>query len=161
MTATIGVLCDLNHKTQRGNIILSSDELITYSSSGVPVSSNGHGHKIYDLPCGFYVAIADDISRSHQVVSFLHHRLKELKLRRSDTHTTDTVKLALAASGIQETASARMKTALNARKKPIFWRIWHNAKLFSLPSEGAARISGLHGADRYGGLDQRRIAGTA
>jgi|SRR5580698_1212845 hypothetical protein len=70
MTSIIGLMVDTDDKAQTGNILLSADELITYSSDGVPFSSNRHGSKIYDLPCGFYVAIADDINRSHQVVSF-------------------------------------------------------------------------------------------
>lgn len=96
MTSIIGLLADTDDKMQTGNILLSADELITYSSCGVPISSNRHGGKIYDLPCGFYVAIADDISRSHQVVSFLYNRMGELGIKPGHASTTDLVKLALA-----------------------------------------------------------------
>jgi len=96
MTSIIGLLADTDHKMQVGNILISADELITYSSGGIPVSSNRHGGKIYDLPCGFYVAIADDISRSHQVVSFLYDRMGKLGVIPGHASTTDLVKLALA-----------------------------------------------------------------
>ncbi len=96
MTSIIGLLADTDDKKQVGNILISADELITYSSGGVPISSNRHGGKIYDLPCGFYVAIADDISRSHQVVSFLYNRMGELGITPGHPRTTDLVKLALA-----------------------------------------------------------------
>ena len=96
MTSIMGLLADTDHKMQVGNILLSADELITYSSGGIPISSNRNGGKIYDLPCGFYVAIADDISRSHQVVSFLYNRMGELGVISGHASTTDLVKLALA-----------------------------------------------------------------
>lgn len=96
MTATVGILCDCNHNNNRGNILLCADHLITYSSNGVPVSSNANGTKIYDLPLGFFVAIADDISRSHQVVSFLHDRIIRLGITSGSPSTTDKIKLALA-----------------------------------------------------------------
>jgi hypothetical protein len=96
MTAIIGVLCDCNFEAQSGNIILSADKLITYSSEGIPVSSNNQGGKIYDLPNGFYAAIADDISRSHQIVSFLHTRMRRSNIEQNANSTVDLVKLALA-----------------------------------------------------------------
>jgi hypothetical protein len=96
MTAIIGLACDCNFTSQKGNILLCADQLVSYSASGVPVSSNAHGSKMYDLPCGFFVAIADDISRSHQVVSFLHNKITELGISPESKETTDRVKLALA-----------------------------------------------------------------
>jgi len=96
MTAIIGLACDCNHTSQTGNIILCADQLISYSSGGIPISSNAHGSKMFDLPCGFFVAIADDISRSHQVVSFLYNRMLELGISPDSKDATDKVKLALA-----------------------------------------------------------------
>lgn len=95
MTAILGLGCDYNHASQTGNIILCADELVSYSSDGIPISSNAHGSKMYDLPCGFFVVIADDISRSHQVVSYLHNRMRELGVQPESRETTDMVKLAL------------------------------------------------------------------
>ncbi|MBZ5697505.1 MAG: hypothetical protein LAN18_03045 [Acidobacteriia bacterium] len=96
MTAIIGLLADTDHKAQTGNILICADELITYSLNGIPVSSNRHGGKLYDLPCGFYVAIADDISRSHQVVSFLYDRMGKLGITPGHPSTADLIRLALA-----------------------------------------------------------------
>lgn len=95
MTATIGLLSDCNFTTQRGNILLSADELITYTAGGAPVSSNRNGSKLYDLPCGFFVTIADDISRSHQVVSYLYNRMSERGVTVGGKQTTDLVKKCL------------------------------------------------------------------
>lgn len=78
MTVTIAALCGARHAAQAGNFIMCADRLISYSSEDAPISGNPSGTKIYDLPCGFYVAIADDISRSHQVVSYLWNEMKDL-----------------------------------------------------------------------------------
>jgi hypothetical protein len=91
MTVTIAALCDADHKVQSANIIMCADTLISYCHAGVPISSNLGGTKLYDLPHGFYVAISDDISRSHQVVSFLYHEMEGMKRIPS----VDFVKLAL------------------------------------------------------------------
>jgi hypothetical protein len=93
MTVTIGAICDANHQTQTGNVILDADTLISFTSAGTPVSSNVGGTKIYDLPHGFYVAIADDISRSHQVVSFLYNEIENLNP--ADPRLVDLIKLAV------------------------------------------------------------------
>lgn len=93
MTVTITVLCGGSHAAQTANIIMCADTLVTYCAAGVPASSNQNGTKIYDLPCGFFVAIADDISRSHQVVSYLQKQME--KLKPSDPRLTDLVKLAI------------------------------------------------------------------
>jgi hypothetical protein len=71
MTVTIAAICDSNHATQQANIIMCADTMVTYCASGTPLSANQSGTKIFDLPCGFFAALADDISRSHQVESYL------------------------------------------------------------------------------------------
>jgi hypothetical protein len=86
-------MCGASSSLQRANIVLCADKLISFCAGGVPVSSNPNGSKIFDLPCGFYVAIADDISRSHQVVSYLHDRMKDIT--RDSPRIVDQVKLAL------------------------------------------------------------------
>jgi hypothetical protein len=72
---------------------MCADTLITFCSSGVPVSANQDGTKIYDLPHGFYVAISDDISRSHQVVSHLYREMEQFD--GSDPRILDLTKLAI------------------------------------------------------------------
>lgn len=93
MTVTITVLAGADHANQSGSFIMCADTLITYCADGVPLSANQEGTKLYDLPHGFYVAIADDISRSHQVVSFLYHQMGSLQP--SDANFVDMVKLCL------------------------------------------------------------------
>jgi hypothetical protein len=93
MTVTIAALCGASHAAQTANIILCADTMITFCVSGVPASSNQNGTKIYDLPLGFFVAIADDISRSHQVVSYLYNEMKHFDA--ADPRLTDLIKLAL------------------------------------------------------------------
>ena len=78
MTVTIGAICEASSTTQTGSIVLCADTLVSYSSSGVPITSNPAGSKLFDLPLGFYVAIADDISRSLQVVSYLHRLMENI-----------------------------------------------------------------------------------
>ncbi|HET9177061.1 MAG TPA: hypothetical protein VFQ24_01750 [Terriglobia bacterium] len=94
MTVTIAALCDAVSRTQTGNFIMCADTLISYSdASGTPVSGNPEGTKLYDLPHGFYMAIAGDISQSHQVVSYLHHQMTSFQA--SDPNLVDLIKLSL------------------------------------------------------------------
>jgi hypothetical protein len=91
MTVTIAALCDANNDTQTGNFIMCADTLVSYCSKGVPLSGNLDGLKIYDLPHGFYVAIADDISRSHQVVRYLYHQMQSFQVH--DPRLVDLIEL--------------------------------------------------------------------
>jgi hypothetical protein len=95
MTSIIGMLSDADPIKTTGTLLLSADELISYGT----VSSNRNGSKIFDLPEGFYGAIADDISRCHQVISFLHHRMNVLGVKKGQPNSVDLVKKALADSG--------------------------------------------------------------
>jgi hypothetical protein len=93
MTITIAALCDASNKAQTGNFIMCADTLITWCANGLPISSKPNGSKIYDLPHGFYAAIACDISQSHQIISYLHPLMASLQA--SDPNFVDLVKLAL------------------------------------------------------------------
>jgi hypothetical protein len=93
MTVTIASMCDVNYASQTCNFIMNADTLISHLKGEMPVTSNPNGSKIYELPCGFYVAIADDISRSHQVVSYLHKRMEGITPGHPKTY--DKVKEAL------------------------------------------------------------------
>lgn len=95
MTSIIGMLADADDVANTGTLLLSADELISF---GV-VSSNRNGSKMFDLPEGFYGAIADDISRCHQVISYIHHRMRELGVKRGHPSCVDLVKKALADAG--------------------------------------------------------------
>lgn len=72
MTVTIGAICEASHATQTGSIILCADTLVTHSYNGMPISSNQHGSKVFDLPLGFCGALSDDISRGVHVRSYLY-----------------------------------------------------------------------------------------
>jgi hypothetical protein len=93
MTVAIGALCDGSDKKNTANIILCADRLIAWTKQGVPISTNPNGAKIYDLPCGFYVAIADDISSAHVIVSKLTDAMKGFLP--TDSALVDKVKQAL------------------------------------------------------------------
>jgi hypothetical protein len=93
MTVTIAALGGATHTSQTGSFVMCADTLISYCAAGVPISANQGGTKIYDLPHGFYVAIADDISRSQQVVGHLYLQMKSLDP--NDPKLGDLIKLAL------------------------------------------------------------------
>jgi hypothetical protein len=93
MTVTIGALCDATARVQQANIVMCADTLVSYCSGGAPISGNIGGTKLYDLPHGFYAAISDDISRCHQVISFLYNEMDGIK--HADPRFLDLVKVAL------------------------------------------------------------------
>lgn len=97
VTVIIGALCGVRNATQTGNVILCADNLITYSVDGVPATSNERGTKIFDLPMGFYAAIADDISRCLHAVSYLWQKMSEIDA--GDTRRIDLVKMAVLETG--------------------------------------------------------------
>lgn len=94
MTIAIGALCDADANTHTANIMLCADKRITYTVQGIPKTSNPNGSKIYDLPCGFFCAIADDMTHGHIFVSKLADGMKNLKP--TDTKLFDLVRRALA-----------------------------------------------------------------
>lgn len=93
MTVCIGALCDANSAEHTANIVLCADTLVTYTESGIPVSSNPNGSKIFPLPLGFWCAIADDLTQSQVFVSKLADALKGLDANDPALH--DLVKLAI------------------------------------------------------------------
>lgn len=97
MTVTIGAICGANPTLQTGSIVLCADTLISWTAGGVPVTSNPAGSKLFDLPLGFYGALADDISRTLQVRSYLYQLMGSISP--SDPRRIDLIETA-----IQETA---------------------------------------------------------
>ena len=97
MTVTIGALCGVKHTSQTGNIILCADTRITYCSEGVPVTSNDGGSKLFELPMGFYGLIADDVSRSLHVISYLWEEMS--RINPEDERRAALIKLALTKTG--------------------------------------------------------------
>jgi hypothetical protein len=93
MTVCIGALCDAKDVENTANIILCADTLVTYTSGGVPVTSNPNGSKIFSLPLGFRCAIADDLTNSHVYVSKLADGMRGLSP--NDPALYDKVELAL------------------------------------------------------------------
>ena len=98
MTVTIGAICGASNVLQTGSIVLCADTLITwFDLQGSPISSNPAGSKLFDLPLGFYGAIAADISTSVQVVSQLHHLMS--RIAPNDPNRIDLIEAALAETG--------------------------------------------------------------
>src|SRR5271166_3840335 len=63
MTVTIGAICGASSALQTGSIVLCADTLVTWLDlQGNPITSSPAGSKLFDLPLGFYAAIAADIS---------------------------------------------------------------------------------------------------
>jgi hypothetical protein len=83
---------------QTGSIVLCADTLVTWvDAANNPLTSNSAGSKLFDLPLGFYGAIAADISTSVQVVSQLHHLMS--RIASNDQNRIDLIELALAETG--------------------------------------------------------------
>ncbi len=98
VTVTIGAICGASHITQTGSIVLCADTLVTWTdAANTPITSNLAGSKLFDLPLGFYGAIAADISTSVQVVSQLYHLMN--RISPDDPNRIDLIELALAETG--------------------------------------------------------------
>jgi hypothetical protein len=97
VTVTIGAICGAESISQTGSIVLCADTLVTWTSDGVPVTSNPTGSKLFDLPLGFYGAISDDISRAVQVRSYLYHVMQSIP--EDDTRRLDLIEAAIDATG--------------------------------------------------------------
>lgn len=94
MTLIVGALCDADDRKHTANIILCADRRVTFSQGGIPVSSNPNGSKLFDLPCGFYGGISDDLTHGHVFVSKLADGMRNLDP--ADPALLDRVKLSLA-----------------------------------------------------------------
>jgi hypothetical protein len=85
VTVTIGAICGVDSRLQSGSIVLCADTLISYTDdSGIPISGNPSGGKLFDLPLGFFAAMSGDIATGTRVVSYLHQRMAAIPEDRQD-----------------------------------------------------------------------------
>ncbi len=89
MTIAIAAMCGNTHASQRGNIIVCTDTLISWGNH----TSNTSGTKLYDLPHGFFATTASDVSRCRQFCGYLYAQLA--KFEASDEAFVELVRLAI------------------------------------------------------------------